>query len=295
MTRLQIQYFLAVAESGSFTRAAEALYVAQPSITKQIKALETELEAQLLVRGSRGVELTEAGRLYRDCFARMEAEFAQCRSRVEALRIQEDHTLHFAAMEGIAIPGYNRFVQDFCARHPEGEYDLVRSELHQACQALRERRIDLAMVYDDWVPQLEQEFDAFQVTESEYVAVMKPSHPLARCGRLTRELCAGVSLILTESDCHHLQAVCPARFLTQLGFDLSLARVTRNYLSCFSALEVSDGIILLDEFSQIPSPERYVRVPTGIRHHCCSIWNRGKKKPLFETFLRELRQADLHN
>ncbi|MFI6942331.1 LysR family transcriptional regulator [Streptomyces sp. NPDC050418] len=60
-TRL-LRYFAAVAEEGNLTRAAERLYVAQPSLTKQIKQLETLLGVQLFVRSRSGMALTEAGR-----------------------------------------------------------------------------------------------------------------------------------------------------------------------------------------------------------------------------------------
>ena len=58
----QLQYFVVSVESGSFKKAAEMLYTTQPHISKSIKALEMELDVQLLERKSRGVEATEAGK-----------------------------------------------------------------------------------------------------------------------------------------------------------------------------------------------------------------------------------------
>src|SRR6266436_5230724 len=57
----QLEYFLAIAEEGSFSRAAERLLVAQPSLSQQIGVLEAELGGQLLERMPRGVRLTMAG------------------------------------------------------------------------------------------------------------------------------------------------------------------------------------------------------------------------------------------
>lgn len=59
-----IRYLLAVAENHSFTRAAEALHVSQPTLSQQIKLLEEALDAQLLDRSGRTVRLTEAGEVY---------------------------------------------------------------------------------------------------------------------------------------------------------------------------------------------------------------------------------------
>lgn len=67
MELMQIRYFLSIAEHLSFTRAASALYVSQPTISKQLALLEDELGVKLFNRNSRGVQLTENGRaLYAD-------------------------------------------------------------------------------------------------------------------------------------------------------------------------------------------------------------------------------------
>jgi len=57
-----LRYFVAVAETGSFSKAAQVLYVAQPALSLQVRHLEDELGAQLLARSSRGVTLTAAGK-----------------------------------------------------------------------------------------------------------------------------------------------------------------------------------------------------------------------------------------
>src|SRR5688572_27925183 len=65
MTLHQLTYFLAAAEHGSFSAAAESLFMAQPSLSEQIRRLEAELGVSLFARVGRGLELTEAGRLLR--------------------------------------------------------------------------------------------------------------------------------------------------------------------------------------------------------------------------------------
>jgi DNA-binding transcriptional LysR family regulator len=60
----QLRYFVTIVDEGSVTRAAERLYVAQPSVSQQIKALEAELGGPLLERIPSGVRLTEAGKAF---------------------------------------------------------------------------------------------------------------------------------------------------------------------------------------------------------------------------------------
>src|SRR5919108_676234 len=65
MTLQQLTYFLAATQHGSFSAAAESLFMAQPSLSEQIRRLEAELGVALFTRVGRGLELTEAGRLLR--------------------------------------------------------------------------------------------------------------------------------------------------------------------------------------------------------------------------------------
>ena len=69
MTSLQVSYFLRVAESMSFSKAAEELYVSQPSVSRQVQLLEAELGHRLFDRSSkRKLRLTPAGAVFRDFF-----------------------------------------------------------------------------------------------------------------------------------------------------------------------------------------------------------------------------------
>ena len=70
----QLEYFVKVAELGSFSRAAVLLDIAQPALSRQVRALETDLRETLLLRNGRGVALTEAGRRYHSHCRRLMGE-----------------------------------------------------------------------------------------------------------------------------------------------------------------------------------------------------------------------------
>src|SRR6516164_1909315 len=75
----QLRYFVAVARERNFTRAAELVHIAQPPLSRQIQALEEEMGATLIERGSRPVRLTEAGQLFLE-------QAAQVLDRIDEMR-----------------------------------------------------------------------------------------------------------------------------------------------------------------------------------------------------------------
>ncbi|GAA4333850.1 hypothetical protein GCM10023144_25540 [Pigmentiphaga soli] len=77
-----LRYFVAIADAGSFTAAAQAIAVAQPALTRQLRELEADLEVQLLQRTPRGVLLTQAGVTLYESAQRMLAEAALVRRRL---------------------------------------------------------------------------------------------------------------------------------------------------------------------------------------------------------------------
>ena len=124
MTLDSYKNFVAIVESGSILSAANKLLIAQPSLSNQLKNIEKNYSAQLVIRGSRSLELTEAGRM----FYRKAKEM--CRIE-ESLRNDINNSkTGFAEMLKISIPAGNspyflhKFFDPFMEKHPKVNYDL---------------------------------------------------------------------------------------------------------------------------------------------------------------------------
>src|SRR5258705_12097210 len=98
----QLRYFVAVADEGNFSRAAAKVRVAQPSLSQQIKKLEAEVGQPLFDRLSRGVVLTEAGRLLAERARRILSELADARREVSDAAGAVSGTLSVGAIPTIA-------------------------------------------------------------------------------------------------------------------------------------------------------------------------------------------------
>lgn len=131
MDRLDImQLFVRIAETGSFSKAARAVGVGQPTASKQIAALEERLGAQLLQRTSRGLSLTDAGQAYYEVSVRLLGEIEAGESSVGRGQISPSGILRVALSAGVGRMYVVPRLPEFFARYPDLAVDLNVSERH---------------------------------------------------------------------------------------------------------------------------------------------------------------------
>ncbi|MEU8223150.1 LysR substrate-binding domain-containing protein [Kribbella sp. NPDC048915] len=138
----KLRYFVAVAEELHFGRAAERLHIAQPVLSRQIRALEDELHAQLFVRTKRVTELTLAGRqLLEDARPLLAGADATRRRVARAARGSKTFMIGF--MPGLTV---TEAVRAFGATHPELDIELIRTTWDDQVQVLHDGRVDVSVV-----------------------------------------------------------------------------------------------------------------------------------------------------
>ena len=144
----QLQYFVQVAELGSFTRAGSVLQVAQPALSRQVRALEVELHQPLLNRNGRGVTLTQAGQ-------RLLAHGRGILQQVERARLDlEDARGAATGLLSIGLPpSVSRtltapLVDAFRKRFPRATLSMVEGLSTYTLEWLQQGRVDCAVVYN---------------------------------------------------------------------------------------------------------------------------------------------------
>jgi DNA-binding transcriptional LysR family regulator len=138
----KLRYFVAVAEELNFRRAAERLHLAQPVLSRQIRALEKELHAQLFTRDSTGTQLTEAGcQLLTD--ATVLLANAQAAQRRVAQAAQGTITFTVGFMPGLTI---TEPVRALGAAHPDISVEVLRTDWTNQITVLHDGRADIGYV-----------------------------------------------------------------------------------------------------------------------------------------------------
>lgn len=146
MTLQQLRYFLAACEHGSFTAAADSLFIAQPSLAEQVRRLEGELGVRLFVRTGRKLTLTEAG-------SNLETHAKRVMAAVEAARASVKDTRDLrggTASLGTFAIGYrymvNEVVRTFVARHPDVSVRVVGQHTFEVLDKIRRGELEAGLV-----------------------------------------------------------------------------------------------------------------------------------------------------
>ncbi|MEV5866558.1 LysR family transcriptional regulator [Streptomyces tendae] len=174
----ELRYFAAVAEELHFTRAAERLYVSQPALSKQIRALERQLGAELFRRDRQGVTLTEAGTALLPHARRVLADWAEGAAAVEAARAARRGTLVVGMSTSPGRGGLLPAIRSrFTAAHPEAVLRLRQMTWEDPTAGLSDGTADVAYV---WLPLPDADRYAWTVLAEEPRLVALPdTHPLA--------------------------------------------------------------------------------------------------------------------
>jgi LysR family transcriptional regulator, cyn operon transcriptional activator len=195
MTLQQLTYFLAAAQHGSFTAAADVLHLARPSVSEQIANLEAELGVALFLRTGRRLELTEAGRLLRPEAERTLAAASDATDVVQRARALTGGTASlgtFSTAHHLLLP---ELVEDFALRHPQVAIRIVGENSSQLADAVRDGRLEAGLVA------LPIDDDGLDVGApvAQFAVVYASASRGGRDGSMTIERLAQATLVLPEA------------------------------------------------------------------------------------------------
>jgi len=137
-----LRYFVAVARAQSFTRAAESINTAQPPLTRQIQDFEAELGLQLIRRGTRPGQLTEAGRVLFEQAVQILERTDELRAMASRLRSSQSRRFCIGFVGSALYGDLPALIRRFRAMRPEVNVSLLEMTTLEHLAALKERRID---------------------------------------------------------------------------------------------------------------------------------------------------------
>lgn len=192
-----IRYFLAVAETGNFTRAAERLHVSQPTLSQQIRQLEDMLGAPLFDRSGRTVRLTDAGEAYHGYARRALQDLDAGQRAIHDVGELTRGNLRLAMTPTFTPYLFGRLIVTFNARYPNISLSVREMPQERVEPMLADDALDLGIAFDNiHLPDLE----ALSLFEESLALMVGSNHPLARrrTALTSAELAAESMALLTR-------------------------------------------------------------------------------------------------
>lgn len=189
-----LRYFLTVAQEENITRAAEALHMTQPTLSRQLSQLEEELGARLFERGARRITLTDAGLLLRRRAQELLALAGKTERELAAqgAPLAGEISLGCGVLESVRVLA--RLMGGFSALNPGVSFELFTGTADEIRERMDRGLTDVGLLLEP-VSMDSYEFIRLGVRES-WVAVMRPDDPLAAQESVTAADLAGRELIM---------------------------------------------------------------------------------------------------
>ena len=192
----KIEYALAVAENRSFSRAAEALKISQPTITRSIQSLEQEIGARIFDRSRAGVSVTATGQLLLDRGAALAASALELQRDLQLLKGVELGKISIGAGPYPAAISVGHSVGELLARHPTLEVDVSVGEWLSLRQQVLDRQLDLSVAELSGIGD-DQRFEVQPCEKHRAVLICRNGHPLLSADSLRLQNIRNFPLVST--------------------------------------------------------------------------------------------------
>ena len=286
-----LRYFVAVADELHFSRAAARVFVAQPTLSQQVRAFEDEVGARLFDRSRRAVALTDVGRVLLPHARRVLADAERAEAAVRAAAEGRAGTLRVGYEAPVMRGGLSDALRAFRAGAPDVALELWEAGSRGQVEAVREGRADVGFVL---LPVDEEGLEVRSLGGAPVLAVLPEGHRLA--GR------AEVALAELADEPHVVWARDQApgvydayvRACQAAGFTPRVVQEIRHMESLLGLVAAGIGVATAHEaraqpgypgvaYAQIVAPA--LTIETGV------VWQRGDVSPVLARFLEAVGVA----
>jgi DNA-binding transcriptional LysR family regulator len=264
----QLDAFVEVARRGSVSRAAEALYVTQPSLTARLKGLEQELDAKLFVRSQRGMRLSDAGRAFLPYAERTLDTISSGRRLLAELARGESGQLALGAAPAVSTYVLPRILTRFRRTHPKVALAVRTGHSEEVLELVLSEQVQIGLGRALRHPQVE----AIPLYEDELVLVVDPRHRFASEEEVDPDELSEVQLILFDrtSSYHRLTSeffedvgAVPRGVMELDNIDAAKKMVEQGLGLAFLphtavAGELANGSLRAVTLAEAPSPRRRI-------------------------------------
>jgi len=290
-----LRYFVAIAEERNFTRAAARLHLAQPSLSRQVRDLETELGVALLHRGKGGITLTAAGNEYLAGARKLLADSAAAVRVTQAVGRSEHRQLLIGIVEPLMSSGLlAKILQNFSSARPEVRVELRELFSVEQHRLIAARELDAGFVYRP--PEDGSIYDSFVVLENRHVAALPGDHRLARKSKLFLRDLAGESFVQFSRQLWSERIDAIAEKCVAAGFTIRVVQEAQRLHTLMEFVAQGIGVAIIPDPFCRPGRVVFKRLEDlDLAANLRLTWLRHNDSALLKEFMAATRQIALNS
>jgi DNA-binding transcriptional LysR family regulator len=274
----QLEAFVQVAAHRSFSRAAEALQLTQPSITARIQSLEREAGDEMFERGGRGVRLTDAGTIFLPYAERMLQMLREAKESVEEVRTIQAGSLRLGSALTVSTYVLPRILRTFHSRHPGVEVVVHTGRSEQVLKMLLSDEVQVGLVGSLMHPDVE----TIDLYADEVILVANPDHPFATNRLATIEEVGGQPVILSDRGSSYYSLIHgffrQAGVLPNVAMELDSMEATKRMVEEGLGIALLPRVCLERELKQGLLAEVAVTNAPAISRQIALIYRKSRKQ-----------------
>ena len=246
----QLEMFRAVAEQGTFTKAAGRLHVSQSAVSRQVQLLEKELGGSLLRRSAKGVTLTEAGQLLLRMTHRVERDVEEALAEISQTHALQRGLLHLGGGMTVCLYILPRLLKKYRRLYPGVDLQVTAGSSEKILERVRAHEVDLGLLT---LPVVARDMEVVPVLKEEMVVVTAPGHPLSRSRAADPKQLARFPWILFETGSNSRKVI--DQFFREESVPADVAMETEN-VEIIKAMVASGLGIALIPYSAVAKDVR---------------------------------------
>ena len=287
----QLRYFVAVAEEGNISRAAQKIFLTQPALSRQIKALEDEIGQCLLERQSHSIRLTPAGEMLlreaRELLQRADEMLERVRAANQGVRLRVGYAPSLAS--GLLSAA----VENFAQKHPNARVELFDLSTKEMLAGLENDTLDAVLTVG-----LDRDAHGFKWTQlirASWKLAVNRHHPLSRKARVTpAEVALGPLLVFCQRDYPEYWSIVTG-WLREHRQRPAIAGEYDGVNSLMAAVESGLGVAIVTTSTArlIPEHVRLKTLSAAPKSLCIAAGHRASRaaEKQLAVFIEELRHA----
>lgn len=295
MTSSQVECFFAAAEYKSFTKAAQHLYMTTAAVSKNIQALERELDVTLFWRGRHALSLTPSGALLLETMKRSRLSFSHALDEAKALARDMSGTLSFGFLKGQMLDEHIRsLILKFEQDYPRAEIRVVREDYRWLNEAVAENRLDFVELMESAVKR-NPRVHYMPIIKQDTLLVMPKDHPCAgKADPVLADFKDDPFILLTDAESLYSDRMVRSTCLSA-GFDPEILYAPNLDTQIFW-VELNKGLAIANS-NHLMANSRAVttcKLKEFPPEDFVLVWNEGNGNPLARVFLEECGRLNIN-